>query len=113
MGRHPKSPRTHSEHEVPGAGRGHTWFLITRAHDFDCALGLTLVIVLPAPGAHLVKTFVGLTALIGTVAAILFVMTFWAKVRVRIGRLNLRYKLVRRRTGSIAVLGLSFLSEAL
>ena len=94
-----QSLRTHSEYG----------WLLTRAHIFTCALGLTLVIVIAAPGADLVKTLVGLTAFIGTVAAILFLMTFWAKVRVQIGRLRLRYKIVRRRAGSIAVLGLSFL----
>ena len=68
-----QSLRTHSEYG----------WLVTRAHIFTCALGLILVIVIAAPGADLVKTLVGLTAFIGTVAAILFLMTFWAKVRVR------------------------------
>lgn len=70
------------------------------------------MIILLAPEVQVVSTFVALAALMGTLASILFALTFWNKARVRIGRLKLRYKQVRRFAGAIAVGGFAlFLAQ--
>lgn len=80
---------------------------LTSAQAGVCAVGLILVLILLAPEARVSKIVIALAASIGTVAAILFAMTFLAKARVLIGRSKLRYRYVRRYTGAVAALGLS------
>jgi tetratricopeptide (TPR) repeat protein len=84
-------------------------FSMTRNRAVVGAIGALFLFIFLAPEAQVVSAFVALAALTGTLASILFALTFWGKARVRIGRLSLRYKQVRRCTGAIAVSGLSLL----
>jgi len=45
----------------------------------------------------------------GVISGVLCALTFWSKARIRIGRLKLRYKLVRRNAALVAVIGVCFL----
>ncbi len=73
------------------------------------AFVIALLIVLIWPHAHLVTELVILTAIPGTIGAIVFGLTFWSKARVQIGRWKLRYKQVRRIAGIVAIACLPFL----
>ncbi len=73
------------------------------------AFVIALLIVLIWPHAHLVTELVIVTAIPGTIGAIVFGLTFWSKARVQIGRWKLRYKQVRRIAGFVALACLPFL----
>jgi len=70
---------------------------------------LVLAIVAIWPHSRVVIDLVLVTAIPGSIAAIVWVLTFWQKGRVQIGRLKLRYKSVRRSAGLAALLCLPFL----
>ena len=70
---------------------------------------LLVVIVAIWPHSRLVIDLVMVTAIPGSIAAIVWALTFWQKGRVQIGRLKLRYKSVRRSAGLAALLCLPFL----
>ena len=61
------------------------------------------------PHSRLIVDLVFITAIPGTIAAIVWSLTFWPKARVQIGRLKLRYKVVRRTAGIAALTCLPFL----
>ena len=73
------------------------------------AFVLALVAVSLWPHSRLVVDLVLLTAIPGSIAAIVWLLTFWQKGRVQAGRLKLRYKSVRRIAGIAALLCLPFL----
>ena len=73
------------------------------------AFGIALLIVFIWPHAHLVTELVIVTAIPGTISAIVFGLTFWSKARVQIGRWKLRYKQVRRIAGIVAIACLPFI----
>jgi tetratricopeptide (TPR) repeat protein len=99
--------------EFPGGTGGErAVFSMTRNRVVLSLVGLFLLVIVLAPGVHVVRTFVALAAFTGSLASILFVLTFWKKSRVQIGRLKLRYKQVRRSAGAIAVGGFAlFLAQ--
>jgi hypothetical protein len=99
--------------EFPGGTGGErTPFWMTRNRVVLSVVGLFLLVIVLAPGVHVVRIFVALAAFAGSLASILFGLTFWKKSRVQIGRLKLRYKQVRRSAGAIAVGGLAlFLAQ--
>jgi tetratricopeptide (TPR) repeat protein len=70
---------------------------------------LALVAVSLWPHSGLIVDLVFITAIPGSIAAIVWSLTFWQKARVQIGRLKLRYKAVRRIAGIAAVICLPFL----
>jgi tetratricopeptide (TPR) repeat protein len=70
-------------------------------------LGLIAVCIWPL--SRLIIDLVFITAIPGSIAAIVWSLTFWPKARVRIGRLKLRYKAVRRIAGIAALSCLPFL----
>ncbi len=72
------------------------------------AFVLALVAVSLWPHSRLMVDLVLLTAIPGSIAAIVWSLTFWPKARVRIGRLKRRYKSVRRIAGLAALLCLPF-----
>src|ERR1019366_6112681 len=59
--------------------------------------------------ARLVTDLVIVTAIAGTIGAIVFGLTFWSKARVQIGRRQLRYRAVRRAAGIVALACLPFI----
>jgi hypothetical protein len=79
------------------------------ADSLAAAVVPVLVIVAIWPHSRLVIDLVLVTAIPGLIAAIVWGLTFWQKARVRIGRLKLRYKLVRRIAGIAAMFCLPFL----
>ncbi len=79
------------------------------ADSLAAAVVVVLVIVAIWPHSRLVVDLVLVTAIPGSIAAIVFGLTFWQKARVQIGRLKLRYKQVRRIAGIAALLCLPFL----
>ncbi|HZC46929.1 MAG TPA: hypothetical protein VE243_10670, partial [Candidatus Acidoferrum sp.] len=72
------------------------------------AFVLALLVAVIWPHARLVIDLVLITAMPGTIAVILWGLTFWSKARVQIGRLKLRYKSVRRFAGIVAIACLPF-----
>jgi len=79
------------------------------ADSLAAAVVLVLVIVASWPHSRLVIDLVLVTAIPGLIAAIVWGLTFWQKARVQVGRLRLRYKLVRRIAGITALFCLPFL----
>ncbi len=73
------------------------------------AVVLVLVIVAVWPHSRPVIDLVLVTAVPGSIAAIVWGLTFWQKARVQIGRLKLRYNQVRRIAGIAALSCLPFL----
>jgi tetratricopeptide (TPR) repeat protein len=73
------------------------------------AFVLALIAVSLWPHSRLMVDLVFITAIPGSIAAIVWGLTFWPKARVRIGRLKLRYKAVRRIAGIAALSCLPFL----
>jgi hypothetical protein len=73
------------------------------------ALALVLVSVTIWPHSRLVIDLVLVTAIPGSIAAIVWGLTFWQKARVQIGRVNFRYKSVRQIAGIAALFCLPFL----
>ena len=87
-------------------------FSMVRNRVVVSAVALLFLIIFVEPTIHIVSTFVALAAISGTLASILFGLTFWNKARVRIGRLKFRYRQVRRSAGAIAVGGFAlFLAQ--
>ena len=82
---------------------------LTRARALAGAFGIALLVVFIWPHARLVTDLVIVTAIPGTIGAIVFGLTFWSKARVQIGRRQLRYKAVRRIAGIVALACLPFL----
>jgi tetratricopeptide (TPR) repeat protein len=72
------------------------------------AFVLALVAVSIWPHSWLIVDLVFITAIPGSIAAIVWSLTFWQKARVRMGRLRLRYKAVRRIAGIAALICLPF-----
>ena len=73
------------------------------------AFVIALIAVSVWPHARLMVDLVFITAIPGLIAGIVWSLTFWAKARVQIGRLKLRYKAVRRIAGIAALTCLPFL----
>ena len=73
------------------------------------AFVLALIVVCLWPHSRLIVDLVFITAIPGSIAAIVWSLTFWQEARVRIGRLKLRYKAVRRIAGIAALSCLPFL----
>ncbi|MFZ0247692.1 tetratricopeptide repeat protein [Candidatus Binatus sp.] len=82
---------------------------LTLADSLAAAFVLVLAMVVIWPQTRLVSDLVLITAIPGSIAAILWGLTFWPKARVQIGRLKLRYKSVRRFAGVAALSSLPFL----
>ena len=70
---------------------------------------ILLIAVSLWPHSRLIVDLVFITAIPGSIAAIVWSLTFWPKARVQIGRLKLRYKAVRRIAGIAALSCLPFL----
>ena len=73
------------------------------------AFVLALLIVAIWPRAQVISDLIVVTAIPGTIGAILWGLTFWSEARVQIGRRKLRYKSVRRIGGIVALFCLPFL----
>jgi tetratricopeptide (TPR) repeat protein len=73
------------------------------------AFVLALIAVSLWPHSRLMVDLVFITAIPGSIAAIVWSLTFWQEARVQIGRLKLRYKMVRRIAGIAALSCLPFL----
>src|SRR5271170_3487122 len=73
------------------------------------AVILAVFVVAIWPHSRAVIDLVLVTAIPGSIAAIVWGLTFWQKARVQIGRLKLRYKSVRRIAGIAALFCLPFL----
>jgi tetratricopeptide (TPR) repeat protein len=82
---------------------------LTRARAMAGAFVVALLIVFIWPHAHVVTELVLVTAIAGSVGALLWGLTYWSKARVQIGRVRLRYKTVRRIGGILALICLPFL----
>src|SRR5208337_2710497 len=82
-------------------------FNAKRAVIYSIAASLLLIAILPQSSLATALVTIGVWA--GVVSGVLYSLTFWTKARVRIGRLRLRYKLVRRNAAWAAVIGFSFL----
>jgi tetratricopeptide (TPR) repeat protein len=95
-----KTPRQYLSERYP-------WLNLTDS--LAVALVLVLIVVAVFPHSRLVIDLVLVTAIPGSIAAIVWSLTFWQKGRVQIGRLKLRYKWVRRIAGIAALLCLPFL----
>jgi tetratricopeptide (TPR) repeat protein len=94
------SPRQYFSERYP-------WLNLTDSLGTAYVLALAIVVIWPR--SQLVGDVVLVSAIPGLVAAVLWGLTFWAKARVQIGRLRLRYKSVRRIAGLAAVFCLPFL----
>jgi hypothetical protein len=70
-------------------------------------LSLLLLTVFFAPHAAIANRIVAFGWIAGITAVICFIGTFAAKVRVRIGRLGFRYRIVRRGAGAVVSLALA------
>ena len=81
---------------------------LTRRRAAAGAFGIALLVVFIWPHARLAADLVIVTAIAGTIGAIVFGLTFWSKARVQIGRRRLRYKAVRRVAGIVALACLPF-----
>ena len=95
-----RSPRQYLSERYP-------WLKL--ADSLAVAIALVLAIVAIWPHSQLVIDLVVVTAIPGLIAASLWGLTFWQKVRVQVGRLKLRYKSVRRIAGITALSCLPFL----
>lgn len=82
---------------------------LTLVDSLAAAFLLVLLIVLIWPDARIIRDLVFITAIPGSIAAIVWGLTFWPKARVQIGRLKFRYKSVRRFAGIVALACLPFL----
>jgi tetratricopeptide (TPR) repeat protein len=82
---------------------------LTLLDSLAAAFVLVLLIVAIWPGSRPIRDLVFVTAIPGSIGAIVWGLTFWPKVSVRIGRLKLRYKSVRRHAGIVALACLPFL----
>src|SRR5260370_28802671 len=82
---------------------------LTRTRALAGAFGLALLVVFIWPHSRLAIDLVIVTAIPGSLGAILWGLTFWSAARVQIGRRKLRYKLVRRIAGMAALIGLPFI----
>ena len=82
---------------------------LTRARAAAGSFGIALLVVFIWSHARLVTDLVIVTAIPGTIGAIVFGLTFWSKARVQIGRRQLRYKAVRRVAGIVALACLPFI----
>jgi hypothetical protein len=95
-----RSPRQYLSERFPS---------LTLVYSLAAAFLLVLLIVAIWPGSQLIRELVFVTAIPGSIGAIVWGLTYWSKARVRIGRLKLRYKLVRRYAGIVAIACLPFL----
>jgi hypothetical protein len=95
-----KTPRQYLSERYP-------W--LNLADSLAVALVLVLVSVAIWPHSRLVIDLVLITAIPGSIAAIVWGLTFWQGARVQIGRLKFRYKSVRRIAGVAALFCLPFL----
>jgi hypothetical protein len=68
-----------------------------------------LICVFEWPRSDLAAELVLLATIAGLVGAVIWLLTFWRKARIRIGGLNLRYKRVRAIGGAVALVCLPFL----
>ena len=73
------------------------------------AFVFVLAIVAIWPHSRLVIDLVLITAIPGLIAGVVWLLTFWQKARIQIGRLKLRYKPLRRIAGIAALFCLPFL----
>lgn len=84
-----------------------------RSLNFTDSLAVAFVLVLAIaaiwPHSRLVVDLVLITAIPGLIAGVVWLLTFWQKARVQIGRLKLRYKPVRRIAGIAALFCMPFL----
>jgi hypothetical protein len=69
----------------------------------------SLVFVTLLPRSALATGLAVTGAWAGILCGAFYALTFWSKVRIRIGRLGLRYKVVRRSAAWISAIGLSYL----
>jgi tetratricopeptide (TPR) repeat protein len=76
---------------------------VNLADSLAVASVLVLVVVAVWPRSRVAIDLVLVTAIPGSIAAIVWGLTFWHKARVQIGRLKLRYKPVRRSAGIAAL----------
>src|SRR5260370_13797128 len=86
---------------------GLSWVTCDRA--LAGAFGLALLVGFIWPQSRLAIDLVIVTAIPGSLGAILWGLTFWSKARIQIGRQKLRYKTVRTIAGAIALFGLPFI----
>jgi tetratricopeptide (TPR) repeat protein len=95
-----RSPRQYLSERYP-------W--LNLADSLAVAVVVVVAIVAIWPRSRMVSDLVLVTAIPGSIAAIVWGLTFWQKARVQIGRLKLRYKPVRRIAGIAALSCLPFL----
>lgn len=82
---------------------------LTLVDSLAAAFLVVLLIVLIWPNSPIIRDLVFLTAIPGSIGAILWGLTFWPKARIQLGRLKFRYKSVRRYAGIVALACLPFL----
>ncbi|MGA9472801.1 MAG: serine hydrolase domain-containing protein [Terriglobales bacterium] len=82
---------------------------LTRARAMAGAFGIALLMVFIWPHAHLVTELIIVTAIPGSIGAIVWVLTFWSKARVELERGQFQSKAVRRVAGIVALACLPFL----
>src|ERR1700675_625021 len=85
-----RSPRQYLSERYP-------W--LNLADSLGVAVVVVVAIVAIWPRSRMVSDLVLVTAIPGSIAAIVWGLTFWQKARVQIGRRKLRYKPVRRIAG--------------
>jgi tetratricopeptide (TPR) repeat protein len=82
---------------------------VNRTDSLAVVVLLVVIVVAIWPHSRVVIDLVLVTAIPGSIAAIVWGLTFWQTARVQIGRLKLRYKSVRRIAGIAALSCLPFL----
>jgi len=95
-----RSPRQYLSERFPS---------LTLLDSLAAAFFLVLMIVAIWPASRMSRDLVFITAIPGSICAIVWSLTLWSKARVLIGRLKLRYKSVRRYAGIVALTCLPFL----
>src|ERR1700723_1342040 len=82
---------------------------LTRGRAMAGAFGIALLIVFIWPHARLVTELVIVTAIPGSIGAVVWGLTFWSKARVELERREVQSKAVRRVAGIVALACLPFL----
>jgi hypothetical protein len=80
---------------------------LTRDRMTVCLVGLFYFLIFCWPRVHMFEVAAWAGAALGAAATGLFGLTFRHPVRVRIGRLGMRYRNVRRIAGTVAAIGIS------
>src|SRR6185312_9156777 len=71
---------------------------------------LTLSVELFAPNTWVSRIIADFGAIAFLLSSLIWAASFWSRARVQIGKLKLRYKMVRRSAGIAALLGFCFVA---